>query len=139
MRISATHLPDIIRLYDGTRGNSEPSVFSKFSHAKDFLHAEVLVNHGRHGATPTWHAILSAYADTDDFVCGNAMRLHDNDFKDDDRFDFSKFSRHINNCRYYVRELVFAGMAKLIPLCSHNTVADTQSLPLKLAFFYALI
>ena len=116
------------------------AIFSKFSHTKDFLHAEVLVNHYRHGATPTWHAILSAYADTDDFVCGNAMRLHDNDFKDDDRFDFSKFSRHINICRYYVRELVFAGMAKLIPLRTHKMVADalTKSLPLKLAFFYSL-
>lgn len=51
-------------------------------------------------------------------------------------------TRHIDIRRYYARELVFAGMAKLIPLGSHlqhHTVADTQSLPLKLAFFYAPI
>ena len=61
------------------------AIFSKFSHTKDFLHPEVLVSHGQHGATPTWNAILSAYADTDEFLCGNAIRLFKlaNDFDGD--------------------------------------------------------
>ena len=35
-----------------------------------------------------------------------------------------KFSRHINIRRYFVRELVLAGMVKLIPLRTHKMVAD---------------
>ena len=42
-----------------------------------------------------------------------------------------KFSRHIDIRRYFVRELVLAGMVKLIPLRTHKMVADalTKSLP----------
>jgi len=35
-----------------------------------------------------------------------------------------KFSRHIDIRRYFVRELVLAGMVKLIPLHTHKMVAD---------------
>ena len=42
-----------------------------------------------------------------------------------------KFSRHIDICRYFIRELVEAGIVKLIPLRTHKMVADalTKSLP----------
>ena len=42
-----------------------------------------------------------------------------------------KFSRHIDVRRYFVRELVKAGLVKLIPLRTQKTVADalTKSLP----------
>ena len=42
-----------------------------------------------------------------------------------------KFSRHIDIRRNFVRELVLAGMVKLIPLSTHKMVADarTESLP----------
>jgi len=42
-----------------------------------------------------------------------------------------KFSRHINIRRYFVRELVKAGLVKLIPLRTHKMVAHalTKSLP----------
>ena len=42
-----------------------------------------------------------------------------------------KFSRHIDICRYFVRELVKACFVKLIPLRTHKMVADalTKSLP----------
>jgi len=41
-----------------------------------------------------------------------------------------KFSRHIDICRYFVRELVKAGFVKLMPLYTHKMVADaiTKSL-----------
>jgi len=41
-----------------------------------------------------------------------------------------KFSRHIDSHKYYVRELVPAGFLKLVPLRTHNMVADalTKSL-----------
>ena len=44
-----------------------------------------------------------------------------------------KFSRHIDICRYFVRELVKAGFVKLIPLRTQKMVADalTKSLPLR--------
>jgi len=31
-----------------------------------------------------------------------------------------KFSRHIDICKYYVRELVLAGFLKLVPLRTHK-------------------
>jgi len=42
-----------------------------------------------------------------------------------------KFSRHIDICKYYVRELVLNGLLKLVPLRTHKMVADalTKSLP----------
>jgi len=42
-----------------------------------------------------------------------------------------KFSRHIDIRRYFVRELVKAGIVKFTPLCTHKMVADalTKSLP----------
>jgi len=42
-----------------------------------------------------------------------------------------KFSRHIDICKYYVREHVLAGLLKLVPLRTHKMVADalTKSLP----------
>ena len=42
-----------------------------------------------------------------------------------------KFSRHIDICRYVMRELVKTGFVKLITLRTHNMVADalTKSLP----------
>jgi len=42
-----------------------------------------------------------------------------------------KFSRHIDIRKYYVRELVLAGILKLMPLRTHKMVADalTKSLP----------
>jgi len=42
------------------------------------------------------------------------------------------FSRHIDICRYFVREPVKAGFVKLIPLCAPKmaTNALTKSLPL---------
>jgi len=42
-----------------------------------------------------------------------------------------KFFRHIDICRYFVRELVKANIVKLIPLRTHKMVADalTESLP----------
>jgi len=42
-----------------------------------------------------------------------------------------KYSRHIYIRRHYVRELGFAGLVKLIPLGTHDMVADalTKSLP----------
>jgi len=42
-----------------------------------------------------------------------------------------KFSRHIDIRRYFVRELVKAGLVKLVPLRTHKMVADalTKSLP----------
>jgi len=42
-----------------------------------------------------------------------------------------KFSRHIDICKYFVRELVLAGFFKLVPLRTHKMVADalTKSLP----------
>ena len=41
------------------------------------------------------------------------------------------FSRHIDIRRYFVRELVKAGFVKLVPLRTHEMVADalTKSLP----------
>jgi len=41
-----------------------------------------------------------------------------------------KFSRHIDICKYYVRELVLNGFLKLVPLRTHKMVADalTKSL-----------
>ena len=42
-----------------------------------------------------------------------------------------KTSRHIDICRYFVSELVKAGLIKVIPLHTHKMVADalTKSLP----------
>ena len=42
-----------------------------------------------------------------------------------------KFSRHIDIRKYFVRELVLAGLLKLVPLRTHKMVADalTKSLP----------
>jgi hypothetical protein len=42
-----------------------------------------------------------------------------------------KYSRHIDIRRHYVRELALAGLIKLIPLGTHDMVADalTKSLP----------
>ena len=42
-----------------------------------------------------------------------------------------KYSRHIDIRRHYVRELALAGHIKLIPLGTHDMVADalTKSLP----------
>ena len=42
-----------------------------------------------------------------------------------------KSSRHIDIRKYYVRELVLAGFLKLMPLRTHEMVADalTKSLP----------
>ena len=42
-----------------------------------------------------------------------------------------KFFRHIDIRRYFVRELVLAGIVKLIPLRTHKMFADalTKSLP----------
>ena len=42
-----------------------------------------------------------------------------------------KFSRHIDIRRYFVRDLVLAGVVKLTPLRTHLMVADalTKSLP----------
>jgi len=36
-----------------------------------------------------------------------------------------KFSRHIDICQYYVRELVLNGFLTLVPLYTHKMVADT--------------
>jgi hypothetical protein len=42
-----------------------------------------------------------------------------------------KYSRHIDICRHYVRELALAGLIMLIPLGTRDMVADalTKSLP----------
>ena len=42
-----------------------------------------------------------------------------------------KFSRHVDICMYFVRELVLAGFLKLVFLRTHKMVADTltKSLP----------
>jgi len=42
-----------------------------------------------------------------------------------------KFSRHIDICKYFVRELLLNGFLKLVPLRTHKMVADTltKSLP----------
>jgi hypothetical protein len=42
-----------------------------------------------------------------------------------------KFSRHIDICRYFVRDMVAADVLKLVPLRTHLMVADalTKSLP----------
>jgi hypothetical protein len=42
-----------------------------------------------------------------------------------------KFSRHIDMRRYFVRDMVAAGVIKLVPLRTHLMVADalTESLP----------
>ena len=42
-----------------------------------------------------------------------------------------KFSRHIDIRRYFVRDMVAAGVLKLVPLRTHPMVADalTKSLP----------
>ena len=42
-----------------------------------------------------------------------------------------KFSRHIDICRYFVRDMVSASVLKLVPLRTYSIVADalTKSLP----------
>jgi hypothetical protein len=42
-----------------------------------------------------------------------------------------KFSRHIDICHFFVRDMVSAGVLKLVPLRTHLMVADalTKSLP----------
>ena len=35
-----------------------------------------------------------------------------------------KFSRHIDICKYFVRELLLNGFLKLVPLRTHKMVAD---------------
>jgi len=51
------------------------AISSKFGPTKEFLHAEVILTHDRHGATITWNDIQSAYEDTTDFICNSAMHL----------------------------------------------------------------
>ena len=46
-----------------------------------------------------------------------------------------KYSRHIDIRRHYVRELALAGLVKLIPLGTHDMIADvlTKSCQLRLS------
>jgi len=51
------------------------SLFSKFAHTKEFVHAEIIRKHGKFPATNTWHNIRTAYIASTDFVCDATMKL----------------------------------------------------------------
>jgi len=51
------------------------SIFSKFAHTKEFVHAEIIRKHGKFPATDTWHNIRTAYTASTDFVFDATMKL----------------------------------------------------------------
>jgi len=51
------------------------SIFSKFAHTKEFVHAEIIRKHGKFPATNTWDNIRTAYIASTDFVCDATMKL----------------------------------------------------------------
>ena len=51
------------------------SIFSKFAHTKEFVHAEIIRKHGKFPATNTWHNICTAYIASTDFVYDATMKL----------------------------------------------------------------
>jgi len=51
------------------------SIFSKFSHTKEFVHAEIIHKHSKFPATNTWDSVRTAYIASNDFVCNTTRKL----------------------------------------------------------------
>jgi len=51
------------------------SIFLKFAHTKEFVHAEIIRKHGKFPATATWDSIRTAYTASTDFVCDVTMNF----------------------------------------------------------------
>jgi len=51
------------------------SIFSKFAHTKEIVHAEIIRKHGKFPATNTWRNIRTAYIASTDFVCDATTKL----------------------------------------------------------------
>ena len=51
------------------------SIFSKFAHTKEFVHAEIIRKHDKFPTTDTWDSIRTAYNASTDFVCDVTMNF----------------------------------------------------------------